>query len=106
MAGINSARLEKITSNVSAWYVDKRQMLIKSLEADGFPYGSVELSPAEQLIRFKSMTAEDWQALTEKLYDRFRGLPNASAKVSEELAEYKGKMEALEQQRPDFRMMR
>jgi hypothetical protein len=96
MSDLSATRLERIQKDVVAWYFEKRQMLIKHLEADGYPYGSVKLTPMEQLIRYKNLTAEDWQAIVERLYDRFRGLPDASTRVSKELESYRGKMERLD----------
>ncbi len=98
MSGINAKRLEHITDNVTKWYMRKRQLLIAALEADGYPYGSVKLSPTEQYSRYKSMTQADWQQLTEALYTRFRGLPDASAKVASEITKFRGQMQNLDRQ--------
>jgi hypothetical protein len=98
MSDLSATRLEKIKKDVVDWYFEKRQMLIKHLEADGYPYGSVKLTPVEQLIRYKNLTAEDWQVIIERLYDRFRGLPDASTRVSRELESYRGQMDRLDRE--------
>ncbi len=98
MANLGSVRLEKIKNDVIEWYFKSRDMLIKDMEADGFPYGSVKLTPMEQLIHYRGLTAEDWQVMVEQLYDRYRGLPDASSKVAEQLDRYKGRMETLNRQ--------
>ena len=95
---ISAKRLEAITKDVTEWYVQNRQMLIKALEADGYPYWSVKLTPAEQYIKYRGMTEADWAQFTEALYDRFRGLPDASTLVAEEITKFRNRMQKMDRQ--------
>ena len=87
--------LVKLVDQSSEWYHIMRGRLIDALEEGGYPYGSVRLSPAEQYIQYRNMTPEDWANMIERLYDRFRGVSDANSRVGDEMARYRGKMEAL-----------
>ncbi|KKN06628.1 hypothetical protein LCGC14_1075270 [marine sediment metagenome] len=94
MAIVTGPALDAIAKDLAAWYIDTREKLIQGLE-EGYPYGSVPLSPSEQIDRFLSMTPEDWEALTAKLTDRHRGKPNAEALVRKDLEEFVAKMNRM-----------
>ena len=94
MALVSGPVLDEIVQEVTAWYIETREWLIQNLE-EGYPYGSVPLSPSEQIDRFLSMTPEDWEALTAKLTDRHRGKPDAEAQVRKDLEEFVAKMNRM-----------
>jgi len=88
---ITGPSLDELAKELSQWYIETREMLIQALEED-YPYGSVPLTPGEQVDRFMSMTPEDWEALTNKLTDRHRGKPKAQELVREDLEDFVDKM--------------
>jgi len=88
---ITGPSLDELVKELTDWYVETREMLIKALE-QGYPYGSVPLTPSEQVSNFMSMTPEDWQVLQDKLAERHRGKPNAQELVREDLEAFVAKM--------------
>ncbi len=88
---ITGPTLDELAKELTAWYINTRELLIQALE-EGYPYGSSPLSPREQVERFMDMTPEDWQALTAKLIDRHRGKPDAEALARKDLEEFTTKM--------------
>lgn len=88
---ITGPSLDQLAKELSAWYVKTRDELIAALE-EGYPYGSVPLTPREQVDRFMSMTPEDWDAMTQKLTERHRGKPNAQELVRKDLEDFVTKM--------------
>ncbi len=91
MALVSGPVLDEVVQEVTAWYIETREWLIQGLE-EGYPYGSTPLSPNQQVERFLSMTAEDWEVLTAKLADRHRGKPNAEALAQKDLKDFIAKM--------------
>jgi len=91
---ITGPSLDEIAKEATAWYIRTREELIQALE-EGYPYGSVPLTPSEQVDRFMSMTPEDWEALTDKLADRHRGKPKAEELVREDLEDFVDKMNRM-----------
>lgn len=91
MSLITGPSLDEIAKESAAWYIRTREELIQALE-EGYPYGSVPLTPRKQVDRFMSMTPEDWEALTSKLVDRHRGKPDAEALAREDLEDFVNKM--------------
>jgi len=91
---VTGPALDGIAKELTAWYIDTREQLIQALE-EGYPYGSVPLTPSEQVERFMSMTPEDWEALTNKLADRHRGKPKAEELVREDLEAFVAKMNRM-----------
>lgn len=88
---ITGPKLDQVAEILRQWYLDSRQRLIKVLE-EGYPYGSVPVTPQQQVEKFLSMTSEDMQVLMTKLVARHRGEPNAQALAREELEDYITKM--------------
>jgi hypothetical protein len=95
MSTLSGDQLDEVVGNVVKWYYAMREFLIESLEAGKYPYGKVKLTLEEQYIQYRRMTANDWATLIERLYERFRGLPDASSRVAEELTRYRTRMEKL-----------
>jgi len=91
---ITGPSLDELAKDLTAWYLETREMLMQALEED-YPYGSVSLTPSEQVDRFMSMTPEDWEALTNKLADRHRGKPKAEELVREDLEDFVDKMNRM-----------
>ena len=91
---ITGPSLDSIAKDLTAWYLETRETLIQAL-SEGYPYGSVPLTPSEQIDRFMSMTPEDWEGLTNKLTERHRGKPNAEELVRKDLEEFVAKMNRM-----------
>ena len=91
---ISGPTLDELAKELTAWYIATREELIVALE-EGYPYGSVPLTPREQVDRFMSMTTEDWEALTNKLVDRHRGKPDAEALARKDLEDFTAKMNRM-----------
>lgn len=91
---VTGPALDELVRELTAWYIDTRERLIQALE-EGYPYGSVPLTPSQQVDRFMSMTPEDWEALTDKLADRHRGKPKAEELVRQDLEDFVSKMNRM-----------
>jgi hypothetical protein len=91
---ITGPSLDEIAKESAAWYIKTRERLIQALE-EGYPYGSIPLTPSEQVERFMSMTQEDWNGLVAKLVDRHRGKPDAEALARKDLEDFVNKMNRL-----------
>ncbi len=91
---ITGPSLDELAKELSAWYIKTREELLQALE-EGYPYGSVPLTPREQVDKFMSMTPEDWEGLVAKLVDRHRGKPNAEALARKDLEDYVAKMNSM-----------
>lgn len=77
------------------WYIETREWLIEALTEGGYPYGSVRLTPAEQLTRYRGMTAQGRSDLFETFLERYRGHPDALRRAQETIERYDLKMAAL-----------
>ncbi len=94
MAFVSGPILDKIAKDLTTLYLQTKEELIKRLE-EGYPYGSVPLTPQEQVERFMTMTPEDWQELSVKLAERHRGKPNAQELVRKDLEDFVAKMNRI-----------
>ncbi len=94
MPVITGPALDELVKELTAWYVQERERLIQALE-EGYPYGSIPLTPREQVERFMTMTPQDWESLTDKLTDRHRGKPNAEELVRKDLETFVNKMNRM-----------
>ena len=84
---LSGPRLDKLRTEVEEWYFDMRQRLIKELEAE-YTYGSVPLSPDEQLEKFLTMTPEDWQEVAQRLANKYRGMPDQEELVKKDIQDF------------------
>lgn len=91
---ITGPRLDEMARQLREWYITTRDSLMKALE-EGYPYGSVPLTPQEQVDRFMSMTPEDWQIMSAKLALRHRGKPNVQELVRKDIQDYITRMSRL-----------
>ncbi|KKK87096.1 hypothetical protein LCGC14_2756660 [marine sediment metagenome] len=91
---VSGPSLDEMAKELSSWYLETRERLIQVLE-EGYPYGSIPLTPKEQVDRFMSMTPEDWEALTAKLTERHRGQPKAEELVRKDLETFVAKMNRM-----------
>ena len=87
MAIITGPKLDEAKRQLTDWYLRTRESLIKAME-EGYPYGSRELSPQEQLQKFVEMGPEDWQFLRTRLTERHRGQPNQRELVEDNIRKY------------------
>lgn len=95
MPVLSGPKLDKLKEELRTWYLDTRERLIQALEEGGYPYGSIPLTPSEQVERFFSMTPEDWQDMIASLTERHRGEPNAQELVRKDLEEFASRMNKL-----------
>ena len=91
---ITGPSLDRIAAELRAWYLKTREELIQAL-SEGYPYGSIPLTPRQQVDRFLSMTPQDWEDMTNKLAERHRGKPNTSELVRKDLEEFVAKMNRM-----------
>lgn len=94
MPFITGPSLDELVKELSAWYIKTREELIQALE-EGYPYGSIPLTPSQQIDKFMSMTEEDLEGLVAQLVDRHRGKPNAEALARKDLEDYVAKMNRM-----------
>ena len=92
---ITGPKLDEAVKVLRTWYIETRAATIAALEAGGYPYRSVPVTPKQQVERFISMTPEGWQVLMDKLVDRHRGEPNATELAREDLQDYIRKMNRM-----------
>jgi len=95
MAIVSGPELDKIAKEAKEWYLEMREYLIKALEGDDYPFGSVRLSLTEQVAKYDSMTPMDWSTMIENLYKRYKGRQGALKLVGDDIARYRGRMERL-----------
>ena len=91
---VTGPKLDQVAEVLRQWYLTTRAKLIEVLE-EGYPYGSVPVTPRQQVERFLSMTNEDMQALMTKLVERHRGEPNAQELARKDLEDYITKMNRM-----------
>ena len=91
---ITGPSLDEIAKESAAWYIKTREELVQAL-SEGYPYGSIPLTPREQVDKFMSMAPEDWEGLVAKLVDRHRGKPDAEALARKDLEDYVDKMNRM-----------
>jgi len=89
---IDGPELDKIKKELVEWYLNTRAWLIEALELGGYPYGSRQLSPSEQIERFLQMTPEEWDYMESRLMERYRGRPNQRELVEADLKDYSRRM--------------
>lgn len=79
--------MERLHDALQKKLVSYRLQLIEALEKD-MPYRSVQLSTSEQYIKFEKMDGNSWAQLVMRLYERYRGLPDATNRVNNDLMRY------------------
>lgn len=94
MVDISGPKLDQQVKDLHEWYALTRQKLMKSLSTPR-AYNTHKLSPSEQVMRFISMTPQDYSALITKLNDKYRGLPNAYDLVNRDLSVFMRRMVVL-----------
>lgn len=87
LTDVSGPTLQKKVDKLKLWYAERRQFLMNRLSME-YPYGTVKLSPADQLVRFQEVQPQDFEALIAKLNDKYRGLPNATTLVNTDLANW------------------
>ncbi len=91
---ITGPKLDQVAEELRQWYLTTRAKLIEVLE-EGYPYGSVPLTPQQQVEKFLAMTPEDLQVLMAKLVERHRGEPNAQELARKDVEDYISKMNRM-----------
>lgn len=95
-SSVSGPKLDNLKQTLIEWYAQKRIELIEAFEED-HPYGSVRLSKMEQYAQFEAKLQDpnNWIMLVASLYERYRGLPDASERVQKDLEDYIRSMRAL-----------
>lgn len=91
---ITGPQLDEIVEELKEWYLKTAEELMQALE-EGYPYGSIPMSPSQQVEKFLSMTQKDWQVLISRLAERHRGKPDVQELVQQELQDYIQRMTRL-----------
>jgi hypothetical protein len=87
MAFITGPELDRAKKELVDWYLRTRKSLIEAME-EGYPYGSYELSPQEQIQRFVGSPDEAIESMRRKLMERHRGQPNRDELVEDDIRRY------------------
>lgn len=95
---LSGPKLDIVVKEATAWYYEMAEKLMKALEEDSHPYGTVRLSPAEQVAQYLELDQDGWQALLASLERRYRGFPNSSKLVEDAATRYVQRMETLRSQ--------
>ena len=98
MAIINGPELDEMHDLLMQSVAELRRFIYEQISKD-YPYGTVRLSTAEQLHRFRSMTEDDWIMLRQNLERQYQGMPDQHKRVQHDLDMYVGKMRRLEANR-------
>ena len=81
---LSGPKLDRMVSEIRDWYFDNRKRLIAAM-VEEYPYGSIKLSPDEQLKKFMTMSPDDWRILTAQLSDKYRGEPDQAKLVQQDI---------------------
>lgn len=98
MSMMTGPKLDEMKRQLVDWWLRSRQRLIAALE-EGYPYRSIQQTPEEQIQKFVSMGPVDWESLTDRLNERFKGEPNQGELVQAELQRYQERMYTLMRRR-------
>lgn len=94
-ASLTGPDLDEMVKELTEWAVDTRAFLIEALEEGPYPYGSVKLTPAEQLTRYLAMTPVDWESMGQTRLRRYQGYPDAQDRANRDMSIYRERMERL-----------
>lgn len=100
MSSVGGPYLERLRDALVEWYPQYRQKLMNALTEDGPPYGHVRIPPTAQVSDFFSKDPNGWAMLITQLNERYRGLPDATARVNHDLTAYIRQMIILGNQAP------
>jgi hypothetical protein len=92
---LSGPRLDKMVERLRVKYFDERLRLINILQGGG-PYGTIRLTPEEQLERYGEMMPQDYVALINNLNIKYLGQPNAVDLVNQDLAAFIRRMIVLQ----------
>jgi len=99
---LSGRQLDEVVEQAVAWYYESLDFLMKALEEGPHRYGSVRLTPAEQLADYLTMTEESWAALFARLETRYQGFPDSRKRVEEAAGKYVKRMETLKAELGDM----
>lgn len=94
MSMMTGPKMDEMKRQLVDWWLKTRQRLIEALE-EGYPYRSTQLSPEQQIQKFVSMRGPEWDVLTQRLMERFKGEPKQEELVQTELRKYQDRMYTL-----------
>lgn len=88
-SGVSGPELEDLRDRMKDWYAKTRLSYIEAFE-ETYPYGSRPLSNIEQVSQFLEVLQGPGQfaAIMASLYERYRGLPDASQRVQNDINAY------------------
>ena len=98
MAILSGPELDKLVERLKVWYAKTRLELIELLSTP-YPYGSVRLTPDEQVERFQLMTEDDWAAMQAGFANKYRGLPDQEQRVEQDMQNYQNYIARLAERR-------
>ena len=85
---------DSLVKELVQWWLDPKEMLIEALTED-YPFGSVPLTPEQQLTNFLKMDQTAFEAMSARLSLRHQGHPDADERVQKDLAEFFHHMQGL-----------
>ena len=86
-SNLSGKYLEDLEEQLVSWASEYMLEMEKAL-TEVYPYGSVPLSPDDQIGRFIEMQGPDYQMLVAKLNEKYRGFPDAYDRVNKDLASF------------------
>lgn len=92
--GPSGPYFDSLAQEIVEWWGVEKEFLIDAL-TEGYPYGSVPLTPEQQLENFLSMDQTAFEAMSARLSLRHLGHPDADKRVQKDLAEFFAHMQGL-----------
>jgi len=92
--GLSGPYFDSLVKELVEWWLTTKEFLIEALTQD-YPFGSVKLTPEQQLENFLRMDQTAMEAMSAKLSLRYQGYPDADARVQKDLADFFTHMQSL-----------
>lgn len=93
--GLSGPYFDSLVEELVQWFLDTKEFLIEALTEGGYPFGSVKLTPEQQLENFLRMDQTALEAMSARLSLRHQGHPDADARVQKDLADFFTHMQGL-----------
>lgn len=85
--GLSGPYFDSLVKELAEWWLEEKEFLIDALTQD-YPFGSVPLTPQQQLENFLRMDQTAFEAMSAKLSMRHLGHPDADQRVQNDLADF------------------
>jgi len=92
--GLSGPYFDSLVKELVEWWLETKEFLIEALTED-YPFGSVRLTPEQQLENFLRMDQTALEAMSAQLSIRHLGHPDADKRVQKDLADFFSHMQAL-----------